>query len=1804
MTDSVDLTLPANAEHEDKRAWLYNLIVSGQIKSLADLQSRLESPSEKTLVKRASLVSTFDQVVFDRALQSSASNEPVVSFDDFVRNPNVEEVPRTNRVFRVKDEARQIALKQWYNDFRTDSSLVKSELFEKLLSHYEKPDDLERLGLLLLIDPKQAASTFNDLFNAADNHFDLARCNDILKVFEDRELFLNPDLRALKTEKRQYLNARNLFAHDYYQTTFYYARTSVVSSFQDLLKRDAKPRDEWIFQLYAKGGMGKTMFVKWLLSRHCVPNQIPIARLDFDFIHLPTAVRFPSLLLLAIAEQLSLQIPNSAFPSYLRSYFKFSSLLWLPDGTAAEARQATHEEFVNVEPGLRASIVGRFVDALEQSKLNSNLIVVFDTLEEMTLNRKPALLAVLNLLDEIHDRSKRLRLLLSGRYNLEERLPQFRSDFSKHTITHELEPFTSHEARAFLKLKYSLTNPTIVSAIMKKCEVDVKPASSTPKPKPKRPQKGFNPFKLSVFTDLYQQKEVSSVSDILSYPSTDVAYLIERVVRRIKEPTVQWLLRYAAIPRQFTFEIFEKVLSHHLEQELIRNRELDLVNQKFPKGAESFNDQENWKDYKGAQTLDLRGIWNNLRKYASGYSFVSFDTGDDSAPRLQPEVTVPMRRLLEAQDIFPALHKDLEKFFRQKAGKESDPVQRAQHLSETIYHRFQREGAKASDYWHAQLDSVQSRSDPRVRKILAEEILGKDYVDDSYEPIRNHKDVALVELKTLREAYLRAIEAAVALTANMRISARPRGWDDISDRLAELQIFDRKHPKVRFERTLKLDSNLMRKVAAVLQQARPNYKSAITVLRHAVRSSSGQQMDIALRLQLADALFLEEKPACLTEYRKVLRLVRSTKYPPVLSSRVMLRIGQWHQKKRNFSLAQRTFRNVLLRADKENNVEARLNALRYLSDIALELGHYAESLHLLAQVRKKSDTKEKPSLIDALLVSQIQGRSLYQPLEALAGIEPFFKIATTDRERAALTELQGDLYGKLMRFQESLDRLEEAKNLWVKESSAESADRARILRIEVQLFEIGNLNEADYLLKVAEDLNKRDFPDLYASLKLLRVFWAYKNGNQKLLQKYWTNVVSDKRFASDTSIQINILATGLSLGLGNKGTINRFCKLLASVDRLLRVPLLRAFELGDGPYNGTSAQTSRIERLLAVPLRGQDVIPYALRCASVLGWCGAIGAAKRHLDRAAREAIRKENSFAYQRILLFKDRFGLTNPERDVLSASNFLKDFAAYPVLCGAALTEQAHRYFYNLKFAECRTAIAESREKFPADSLPTHHTASLDYLEAQLAREEGDDKGAAEHLRAALTKYEQLGNKSAMETLQKVLPSIDRPIERDAKAFAVEMNATARGLEMGVYADDVRQSSAAIYQTTPESILPLLRAGIENRSHLYYLSELLISRSRDIEVELGKILFDNWVPRPKTLKALAGDFNLVAPSPALAKVPWEFAIYKNKPILSFLRYFYRSASPTLKRSNNTRWLQVALNDLVAARLMVDGVMGVRTRAALYTLQKKFKLETLKGAALNREIGNLLVTNKPKRDTRALIIRSDGKDARTSSLLEWIYSDCYFTVQAISANDNLRAALKKHRPDVIHIESAFQAIPGSGEIYLDFDPDSDTSSNRMFSKRSSDVPVAAADTPESQPISPSLLNHLLTSIQEQQLRPLVILDARGPGTATEDMHQLFHRNAFASQLFQGGRVSAVLAMGLGTDLELWEEQRMNLISDLSNTVIFGEIANSLRKKGKPSQDTNRIATQGIALFTNEPWLTVLSPERRYDRTTSRTQED
>ncbi len=178
-------SLGVKAATDDRLDALLQLIESGEVKSLKDLQDRLESPVEKELVKCASLLRSFDETIYTEALQLFPPvGVPRISFSEFTRNPDIEHVPRTEKVFRVKDEVRQNYLNQWQSDLSAPDhpDFAAADWFKNLLSHFQGDGhELDLLALLILSDPERAKDRFLTLFEEADTNFDLARCNDILK---------------------------------------------------------------------------------------------------------------------------------------------------------------------------------------------------------------------------------------------------------------------------------------------------------------------------------------------------------------------------------------------------------------------------------------------------------------------------------------------------------------------------------------------------------------------------------------------------------------------------------------------------------------------------------------------------------------------------------------------------------------------------------------------------------------------------------------------------------------------------------------------------------------------------------------------------------------------------------------------------------------------------------------------------------------------------------------------------------------------------------------------------------------------------------------------------------------------------------------------------------------------------------------------------------------------------------------------------------------------------------------------------------------------------------------------------------------------------------------------------------------------------------------------------------------------------------------------------------------------------------------------------------------------------------------
>lgn len=1768
---------PAPAETEDRLDLLLQRLRAGEVLSWDDLQSDLEAPAERELIKNFSLLRNFDEELFSETVKLFPDAERPPSFAQFTRNPSVEEVPRTANTFQVKDDVRQQFLREWKSDFSGEdkTALAQAPFLRNVLAHHASEDELDRLAILLITDPAAAEAEFLTLFSAADGIFDLARCNDLLKVVEDRETLLTDSLKALCRQKRQYLTNRSIFSADYYQTVFYYARNSIVKAFEDLLHE--KTTSKWIFQLYARGGMGKTMFVRWLLARHCVPHETAVARIDFDLVHTQTVSRYPWLLLLSLAEQLNRQIEGSPFGRSLSTDFDLLSLLRRPGSEfGSGSRKAREEKLRQNEVQLRETVVKKFIDALNQSSYQKTFVIVLDTLEQMALYRKAGLLNVLDQLQLVYKGYDRTRLLLSGRYNLEEYLKEYKK-FKKETVTHELQPFDKDDARIYLTQHRGVKDDSIVNAIIAKCE-----SKSSDHASGNRAEiSGNNPFKLSLFVDLYEQKEVNTATEILNYPSTDIEYLIHRVVRRINEPTVQWLLRYAVIPRQFNYEIFKEVLAPHLTAELIENRRWDEVNRKFPPGAESFNEKENWKPLRSKRTLNLRAIWNNLRKYASSYSFISFDSGEDSAVRLQPDVVVPMRRLLKQQVIFRWLHADAEKYFLAKARHEKDPRRWVEHICEAIYHRFQRQGSKAAPFWRRLLERIPSRQDPAVRKAIVEEILGRDYVAEDLDPQAGKlEDQSLVALDVQFEARCRAIEASVAAIVNLEEEARPTEWESVSDRLEQVKKLRAQHGRKIEVYKPPFKAAVIRRLALRMRETVRDPRTVIPLLREAIRTTRNGQMRVSLVIQLAAALSSTES---VLKYKQALKLSRLNNYSQINEADVHLKIARWHHAHRNFPAAYRTYQTALVAAKKARRPDTFQEALRYLADLNLDLGLYETAFDQLAEAKFVATrvAQQPPPMHDAVLLSRIQARGFHQPLKALRGITPLLQTAKGLRERAEVVELNGELLGKLMQFDEALGQLEDAKELWTQAADPTGTDRARMLRIELQLFEIGNFLEVDYLLNSWEDLGSTEDAELTCRLRLLRVFWMYRTGNERSARRHWSKLMKDPSLRRSAPARVRALSTGLALGFGDRLTVRKFIGELGGIyPPAARLPYLNAFQYADSDSGSrlTEADRSAIKKLVSIKSSKRDIIPHTLTCAEVLVWCGATGLAARQLDVAAREALKTKNSFAYRIILRAKDHLGLPHGEDDVLSKSDFLKDFSAFPNLCFAAVLEQAERYLEQEKLDLCEESLTQAAQ-IERTGTTIHLEAHLRHLRGKLAQAKGQGAEAVKQFTVARSHYEALGDYPRAEALRKYAPLVAQSVGDNADVFSVRMKPAGKSLSIDVYRNDQPAFSETISPTSVK-LVRLINAEVSDRSAIYQLSELLQAYPREVEGNLGDLLFKGFLKRHGNAVSQAprpSDFKLDSLSPALSKVPWEFARFRKKPIQTWWRYFYRAASQTESHRQSDKWLQLALRHLVAPDLFIDGVIGPKTQLAVAELRRKFRItRKVAGAELNARIQGLLVGGKNKRNTRALIVRPAKTEHRLGEDVRWLYEEWSFKTEVVWAEglSKLKAAIAGFQPDVIHLQSFFREVHGTGQVYLDFGADNPNI-------------LGAGSSVSSQP-SPSFLNDALAFSDPLRLRPLVILDCFCPSGLTERLHQLIYRNAFAAELFQVGKTSGVIAMGLAENPDLYLKQAETLIGGLSNTEPFGEIVNSLRR-GSPRGLAQQISTTGVALFTNEPSLTVLT---------------
>lgn len=1816
-----------------------------QGQSKREMRRLLQSDAEQAIYKRAALLRSFDREIYDELLAAGRKGDAAApSFEEFVTRNGVEPVPRTEDAYRLKEAACREHLNGWLKEEREaetsrqrtldvqtwlqddlsdeeDAAETRREFARKALAFYRRRGDASELDLLSLTvfaNPVQAGKTFDALYKEADERFDLPRCHSLLQIMEDRFQDLPAEAQERVLRQRQHYNARSLFTYEFYRTTTYYHRKSVLKQLQPLLKVTKAPKRaaaKWIFQLFATGGMGKTTFLRFLIARHCVPGGIPVARLDCDDLNLPVIGRYSWLALLPLAQQLNEQIEGRPFNELIGELEEFAPLIrrpLSPEHEATEARRQAMRKLESSDAFWTANAKLRFRDKLMTSADGLKpVLIILDTLEEMALMQPANLMAILDAMAFLHGEFADLRLILSGRYDLLERIPEFQARFADATDSLQLAPFTQKESLAYLKKKRGLAAKLPLRAIHERS--------------------GGNPFKLSLFAELASSRESLTREEVANFPKAEFAYLIERIVDRIQEPELRWVLRYGVIPRQLTREFLETVMGPHLLREMARLAGLDRGNESLP---EIYRDR-NILPRVSTERLDFDLLWNQLKQYASSYGWMSLDPVTD-APRFHPETIVPMRQLLEQEAIFPALHADAAAWFERKAAEAAaDPALWARSMCEAIYHRFQQNSPAGAAFWTRSIDAEAARRDPAVRKRLAEEITGKDYADDEGAPLKHKDGGPLIDPETLCQAHRVAAEASIALAWDAE--QRRREWEDALRHLAAL------------ERLGGLTARWIDLKRAAELMAGGDRPHALAALGNIEIDAMDEQAGLSLLVQMGDLSKVRKTAETVRFYQQARRHLAKMPNPHLPAWIIRRKLGDWFLAEKRYEEAIEQFGVIYEDAVQGNDPATAHEAALRLIEIDLEIGRYQAAAGLAASAA--SISAELPS-DETMRRGLLHARALLEMLDPAGALQQLSKVYLSKdaHNHALLAELRGLTRGALMQFDRALDDLETAKNLWHETGAEMEPDRCRLRIMELCLHGMGAVNDAYY--KVSEWLRRtnRASSDVESSLILMQIHLDVRAGRTEGARHQWSKALEAPEINQRPRWMATYIAAGLALGLtgsGEKKPEDVEPALLTLAEQLekiapfsLRLLTIEPFQWAEAtPPISDNARVAVRAALgdLALP---EEAIPHALALADVARFLGADEAGAELLlaahHRAAgptRDSFSEAEAFLYFETLKAVNRWGdrlgnLRDPDPGYILYEND-PDRAA---LCAAGLLAQAERALHKKEFARGfeRLERAEKKLNEVSPQLNTGQRARHDELKGRILLATEKPLQAAGLFESAKGLYAGLGDQQSARRIETLIsragsmatrgilesaPPGSRGI-RPAPAVpppspapeAPEPERRERFITLEIEPNPSPSSPLRVTYVNPNVPLHLrgenkAREVADGLTRLLHrdpgsssnvsreLLDFLLRNPVDAGLGLGRVLFTRKQSE-ELLAAPTLELTLNLPFGPLARVPWEMVRLNTDreevPIVR--RHSLTRTSTTFPQSvDQKRWVQQAANLLLPTRVAVDGMYGPQTEHAVGELQRRLGPEIsydLKWGTKEtlREALRALPAQTDPKPLRAWVLRPSvetrvrGHRGAGESLVESFYtersSNIVFWLEDPDV-DAMRSDLSdvSRYFDIIHIVTSFSEDSRSGEIYLDF------GTTRTATK------TAQSDRGVSR-ISASLFNQVLNMMPADRVRPLVILDVIGPPDPYEAARLLLLRNDFAASLFELGNVSGVIGLGPASEEDM-RLARARLVTTLLRGESYSEAV--AESRGEPRTSPLIPTFFSTALFTTDPSLSLIA---------------
>lgn len=1622
--------------------------------------------SERSILARCSLVERFDESMFAAVLHPDGG----LGLDDLVAQELADRLPGGDGVYQLRPAVRLAAWESWFPGTTQPKVPTPLRAFARDLADYCADPTLapDRLRALLLVDAERATEEFELAFDACAENLDLAGCRNLLAVLNDGMYrpYVPEVLNDQRRSRKREVNAREIWRFAFLDSSRYLKRPALEAHLTELLTDDG-PRT---LRLEGSGGNGKSTLLKRFIAHSCVKDAVPCALVDLDIVDPVNATRHPFLVLLEIAHQLNAQMVGAPFEELLRDHGTYRTLLTrqpeeLDPSVPASLDLPTSE--VNDE-----EVRFRFGSVLADVAGGQPILIVLDTFEEAALRPANDAHKLISTLARLYDENPSVRLVISGRWTRAE--DELADPWTRAVPRYVVGAFSADESETYLRAVRKITRAELITPIVEKA--------------------GGTPWKLAVLADVvdaYQEINVEQLTTL----DPGAAWAIDRVIGRIEDPRLQWLVRYGAVPRSLGRDFAREVLVPRIRTSMAGSADDDpkddqvpeLPKRVFPTGAGPRLDD--------AQFAEL---WHALTRFAATTSWMSISPYGEDAVVFHPSVRGPMRRLVAAQRVGTLLHQDAVRYFERLAAR--DQAGWATWTAEALYHRFQLAGPAAERAWEEALAEAGRRGRLDWVANLAEEILSEEYLDEE-EPKILPSGQAVVNEALVAAAHVERAWALAQLARQRGLSGVHGIWSmiEISLETAERAMLA-PVPGVR-----------LRLARAALLLARGEPLVAAKMLDSLARSPElGNADRHSLLMLLADAREAggEETPA--SDARLEAWKVANEAPTPLaqLADTVKARAEKSLMRGAIDGAAWLAYEA----AEENPDLRADRGFGRLLTRVELAAGRPETAL---GHARRAEYTIGE---IDALTV-------LGRPVEAISRCTAMLGERPKPGLRAALLVRRGLAAAELLDIDRALADLVEARKVYFRLSDTEGAGATCAYTARVVMGVVGDLRDAEHHLDEADRLLLREGSRAWVDCRLLRAELRSRADTdedpagpayealQAVLRSSTDSRRRDPRWIVEVALRTLIWAPALESAameslLAWLPTITPESARLVALSGLADCPAKEGWR-----DRLIGAVTTKSGTAMPGPSTSVDLAWLGLRRAELRRVAGYPYVAVTNADEAGRLLAEGSEYGEWMR---------LAAVHRAVTDGTSYVGSPTRRPAFGSALLTAAYALTQVDLVFDSVPHDVAAELLTYAEFALDraTQRTSRWRFmlcdLRYRLAVHQLDREGA-EHWRVH-------GAAVLAELGERPQPG-NAVIDREANEFREEVR-----LEVGLAGDEVVVWSGASELLRLDEKHPLVAALAQENDRR---TKSPIVRWVRRAVDDGFLLD---LPMSLAVREKPADLRICA-DPPLAQLPLEFMTMSGRllPGQPGVRIVYRSPATRLRGKVAGRALQEALLDAGIKPGPVDGYVGPATEKAVRRVQELHGLAVdglagpktwfaLRAMEINRRPAALVV----QRGLAFEVAAERGYSTSGGTGLADLYAGAGWQAYALAGYDLGRVdeVMPDVRFDVLHVNAS---IDVSGSVpYLDF------GATQMG---------WSADRTDSVPVSD--LDQAVHQLAARGHTPLVVLDIATPPTFTsETIRQLLLRNDYAYQLLALGRVHSVLATGLvtGAPAEAAQEKLVELL--------------------------------------------------------------